>query len=66
MMYSMNDIILISGHDQGRTDGRNKRWISDRYEQQVQVRQDEGINLILIYIIHKYIFHYKYVASAVI
>ena len=48
----MNDVILISGHDQGRTDGRNKRWISDRYEQQVQVRQDEGINLILIYIIH--------------
>ena len=38
MMYSMDDIIfisghdiiLISGHDQGMTDGRNKRWISER------------------------------------
>jgi hypothetical protein len=27
------------------------QWAMDRYEQQEQVRQDEGINLILIYII---------------
>ena len=45
------DIIIYQGRMSDRYKQAMDQWAMDRYEQQEQVRQDEGINLILIYII---------------
>ena len=45
------DIIIYQGRMSDRYEQAMNQWAMDRYEQQEQVRQDEGINLILIYII---------------
>ncbi len=42
------DIII---YQSDRYEQAMDQWAMDRYEQQEQVRQDEGINLFLIYII---------------
>ena len=46
------DIIIYQGRMSDIYEQAMDQWAMDRYEQQEQVRQDEGINLILIYIIH--------------
>jgi hypothetical protein len=43
------DIIIYQGRMSDRYEQAMDQWAMDRYEQQEQVRQDEGINLILIY-----------------
>jgi hypothetical protein len=43
----MDYIIILSGKEQWTVHAIDL-WSMDRYEQQEQVRQDEGINLILI------------------
>jgi hypothetical protein len=50
MDYYYN-IIIYQGRMSDRYEQAMDQWAMDRYEQQEQVRQDEGINLILIYII---------------
>ena len=50
--YYYYDIIIYQGRMSDRYEQAMDQWAMDRYEQQEQVRQDEGINLILIYIIH--------------
>ncbi len=45
------DSIIYQGRMSDRYEQAMDQWAMDRYEQQEQVRQDEGINLILIYII---------------
>ena len=49
--YYYYDIIIYQGRMSDRYEQAMDQWAMDRYEQQEQVRQDEGINLILIYII---------------
>ncbi len=50
--YYYYDIIIYQGRMSDRYEQAMDQRAMDRYEQQEQVRQDEGINLILIYIIH--------------
>ena len=51
MINAMDHIIILSGKDR-LTEQVMDQWAMNRFEQQVQVRQDAGVNLILIYIIH--------------